>query len=68
MYIALLRNLFARRLDHEAAAFIRKELQTDTQQTGNPLTVSLTLGLALLDTLLIHPCGQDALIFYESFE
>ncbi|KAI5685052.1 hypothetical protein MNV84_05670 [Leishmania braziliensis] len=68
MYRNVLLNLFRLQLSHEATQFAEREYKLDCVDTGNALTHTLALSVAMVDALLSHPRPHDALLVYESFQ
>ncbi|KAH9598995.1 hypothetical protein LSM04_005492 [Trypanosoma melophagium] len=68
MYRVVLSNLMQLQLDHEAVRFAEKEYRRFTQDPGNPVNSSLSLSLAIIDSLLAHNRPQEALMFFTAFE
>ncbi|RNF06117.1 hypothetical protein TraAM80_04113 [Trypanosoma rangeli] len=68
MYRAVLANLFRMSLDHEAVRFVEREFVRCSEDVSNPVNSSLSLSLAIVDSLLAHNKPQEALLFFFTFE
>ncbi|ESL08438.1 hypothetical protein TRSC58_03859 [Trypanosoma rangeli SC58] len=68
MYRTVLANLFRMNLDHEAVRFVEREFVKCSEDVSNPVNSSLSLSLAIIDSLLAHNKPQEALLFFFAFE